>query len=400
MIGRPRLGALVGALMFTMAGSAFADSPSELRAEMQNLLDRFRTDYGFPGATAACALPNGTVLTVASGLADTEAQIPMTPQSRMLAASIGKSFVAATVLALETDGRLSQSDPVADHLGALEGYERLPNHATMTIADLLRHSAGLPDHVHMDAFAVEMARRLANGEDALSPQEAISFVFGAEPLFPAGAGWDYSDTGYLLLGLLIEKVAGETYFDLVAERFLSPLSLDATEPSNQRSLADLAVGYTVPENPFGLPARTMDESGRLLWDPAVEWTGGGLLSTSSDLARWGHALFTGSAMQAPYLERLLDGIPVTPETPTVRYGAGVAIYGETPHGAVYGHGGWVPGYVSSLRHYADHGVTVAFQINTDVGIADDSTDLVPALEAALADLAIGYADHGSEHPAE
>jgi D-alanyl-D-alanine carboxypeptidase len=74
--------------------------------------------------------------------------------------------------------------------------------------------------------------------------------------------------------------------------------------------------------------------------------------------------------------------------PGISYGAGVAIYADTPRGTVWGHGGWIPAYVSSLRHYADHGVTVAFQVNTDVGIMDDTSDLVPALEAALADLAI------------
>ena len=61
--------------------------------------------------------------------------------------------------------------------------------------------------------------------------------------------------------------------------------------------------------------------------------------------------------------------------PASTYGAGVAIYADTPRGPVYGHGGWIPAYVSSLRHYAAHGVTVAFQINTDVGIADDTSDL-------------------------
>ena len=148
------------------------------------------------------------------------------------------------------------------------------------------------------------------------------------------------------------------------------------------------MGYTVPGNPFGLPARTADAEGRLVWDPGVEWTGGGLASTSRDLARWGHALFGGTAMEAPYLDRLLDGVPVAPDAPGILYGAGVAIHAETPRGPVYGHGGWIPAYVSSLRHYADHGVTVAFQINTDAGVVDDRSDLVPALEAALADLAI------------
>jgi len=79
---------------------------------------------------------------------------------------------------------------------------------------------------------------------------------------------------------------------------------------------------------------------------------------------------------------------VSADTTDTRYGAGIAIYLATPRGRVYGHGGWIPAYVSSLRHYADHGVTVAFQINSDAGVVDDSSDLVPALEAALADLVI------------
>ena len=145
------------------------------------------------------------------------------------------------------------------------------------------------------------------------------------------------------------------------------------------------------DNPFGLPPRTADGAGRLLWDPGMEWTDGGFFSTSRDLALWGHVLFAGAAMNAPYLDRLLDAVPVSSDAPSILYGAGVAIYAETPRGPVYGHGGWIPGYFSSLRHYAEHGVTVAFQINTDVGIADDSTDLVPTLEAALSDLAIGNA---------
>lgn len=130
----------------------------------------------------------------------------------------------------------------------------------------------------------------------------------------------------------------------------------------------------------------MDDTDTLIWNPVVEWTGGGFASKASDLARWGQALFTGAAMEAPYKDRLLDGGAVHPDAPGILYGGGAAIYEATPRGPVYGHGGWIPGYVSSLRHYADHQLTIAFQINSDVGVVDDSTDLVPALEAALADL--------------
>jgi len=307
----------------------------------------------------------------------------------MLAGSIGKTFVAATVLALEAKGLLARSDPVSDYLGNRDWYARLPNHDTMTVTDLLRHSAGLQDHVHMDSFATEMKARVASGANALTPEETIAFVLDSPSLFPAGSGWHYTDTGYLLLGLIIEAVSGQRYGEIITEWFLTPLGLNSTTPSHDRQLAGLAVGYTAERNPFGLPRRTMDRQGRLLWDPAIEWTGGGLVSTSRDLAVWGHALFSGKALQVPYLEELLDGISVSSDAPAIQYGAGVAIYAEGPHGPVYGHGGWIPGYVSSLRYYVDHGVTIAFQINTDVGVFDGSTDLVPTLEAAIADLVIG-----------
>lgn len=355
------------------------------------LLDTFRTRYAFPGATAAIALPDGQIVTAATGLADVEASTPMQPGTRMLAASIGKTFVAATVLSAVAEGRMGENDLLSDHLGDRPWFDRLPNADAITIGHLLRHTAGLPDHVHMEAFAAEMGRRIAAGEGAIPVESAIAYVLDAEPLFPPGEGWAYTDTGYLLLGLAIEEALGEAYYDAVAARFLAPLGLTGTIPSDDRTIPGLAVGYTVPDNPFSMPPRTMDRDGALAWDPAMEWTGGGFASISRDLVAWGRALFTGTAIEAPYLDRLLDGVPVAPDAPDILYGAGVAIYTATPRGLVYGHGGWIPGYVSSLRHYADHGVTVAFQINTDAGIVDDSTDLVPALEAALADLAIALA---------
>lgn len=80
---------------------------------------------------------------------------------------------------------------------------------------------------------------------------------------------------------------------------------------------------------------------------------------------------------------------MAPESPGIRYDAGSAIYEQSPRGPVYGHGGWIPCYVSSLRHYPDHGVTIAFQINSDAGLENEGSNCIAELEAALADLAIG-----------
>ena len=183
--------------------------------------------------------------------------------------------------------------------------------------------------------------------------------------------------------MVIEKVTGRLCFDQIQERFLAPLGLFDTSSADPRDLDRLAPGYMRPGNLLRLPVKTLDTVGRLHWHPAVEWAGGGLISTSRDLARWGAALFDGEAMTGDYLLELLSAVPVDPDLADVTYGAGVAIYSSGRFGPVYGHASWIPGYVSSLRHYPEHGVTMAFQINTDIGNIDSDDDALKSIENRL-----------------
>ncbi|WP_074219786.1 serine hydrolase [Rhodovulum sp. ES.010] len=288
-----RLLAAIGLCLVTAAPATARDPASELA----EVLDRFRDRYGFPGGTAAIALPGTRLVAAASGLADVEAGRAMTSGTPMLAASLGKSFVAAVVLALESEGRLLQAEHLSEHLGDRLWFDTLPNAAPITIGHLLRHQSGLPDHPHLSEFQTALAMRVADNGAAFTPEEVLAFALGQDPLFRAGAGWAYSDTGYILLGLVIERVIGRPYYDVLREILLDPLALRETRPSDRQGIPGLAVGYTVPGNPSGLPERTADAAGRLVWNPAVEWTGGGLASTASDLARWGQVLFRGTALE-------------------------------------------------------------------------------------------------------
>ena len=314
---------------------------------------------------------------------------------------IGKTFVGATALALAREGVLELDAPVSRWLGDRQWFTRLPNHAAMTVRHLLNHSSGLPDHVHLESFATEVSHRWRENQNPFSPEDLIDFVLDMPPLFEAGEGWSYSDTGYVLLGVVIEAATGRTYYEEIQERFLAPLDLTLTAPSDRRLLPGLAAGYMGPENAFGFPWKTIEANGMLLWHPGFEWTGGGLVSNSLDLARWGASLFGGNAMPGNYLRELLRAVPTSPDDPNVYYGAGVGIYQSGPFGPVYGHGGWIPGYSSSLRHYPDHGVTIAFQINTDVGIVDDTTAVVSEMEERLAKIAISASNamHASRNNA-
>jgi len=89
---------------------------------------------------------------------------------------------------------------------------------------------------------------------------------------------------------------------------------------------------------------------------------------------------------------MLRAVPISPESEAIEYGAGVAIARSGPYGPVYGHGGWIPGYSSSLRYYPEHGVTVALQINTDIGIIDGGGEVLGAMERRLAGVAIAIAE--------
>jgi D-alanyl-D-alanine carboxypeptidase len=354
---------------------------------MQAVLDDVRDRYDLPGVTAAYATVGGSSGTAATGWADVEAGRRMTPDARMLAASIGKTFVAATAVALHHEGVLDLDAPIARHLGDRPWFPELPNRDAITMRHLLAHRAGLPDHVHTDAFAEAVAQRWQEPGHSFPPDTLVAFVLGNTALFPPGDGWSYSDTGYVLAGLIIEEATGRAYYDLVTERFLAPLGLHHTEPSDRRELAGLAAGYSA-ENAFGWPEKSTGDDGALRWHPGIEWTGGGLVSTSSDLAAWGVALFGGTALPAEARAMMLDAAPVDPAEPDVGYGLGVAVYRAGRIGPVYGHGGWIPGYVSSLRYYAGPGVAVAFQINTDDGLETDSTSAVRELETRLAEIVV------------
>jgi D-alanyl-D-alanine carboxypeptidase len=379
---------LLYVLILTGVSFFFTGCNQNQDENFQAALDDLHTKYGFPGATAAYVLPDGSQGAAAAGLADIEAGKPMTVRSRMLAASIGKTFVGATTIALEHEGLLDLHTPISHWLGSREWFSRLPNHNAITLYHLLTHSSGLPDHVFTEKFASELSQKWKMEQNPFSHEKLISYILDTPPLFKPGEGWSYTDTGYILIGLIIEEAAGQSYYQQIEERFIIPLDLTMTEPSNKRILPGLASGYTDKNNPLGFPSKSTAADGRLAWHPGIEWTGGGLVSNSGDLARWGAALFSGKAMRGDYLNSLLDSVPVNPETSDHRYGAGVSINRAGRFGQVYGHGGWIPGYSSSLRYYADYGVAVAIQINTDSGITDGETPVMREMEDGLAEVVI------------
>jgi D-alanyl-D-alanine carboxypeptidase len=235
----------------------------------------------------------------------------------------------------------------------------------MTVRQLLTHTSGLPDHVNDPAFGPALLSQQVEAP-YLTPRELVGFLLDDEPLFAPGQGWAYTDTGYVLLGLIIEGVTGRGYAQVLEDRILSRLDLPRTEIQKPR-LPRLATGYLDPDNPFGLPERIV-EGGAVVLDPWVEYTGGGLVSNPQDLVRWAKALYEGAALEGPYLDEMLASAVPAGDDGRRAYGLGVFVE-ETSLGITYGHTGWFPGYSTIVAYYPDYGIAVAFQTNTDAGVA-------------------------------
>jgi D-alanyl-D-alanine carboxypeptidase len=207
------------------------------------------------------------------------------------------------------------------------------------------------------------------GPDAALPPEAlVRFVIGAEPLFSPGTRYHYSDTNYILAGLVVEAVTDSAYYSILQRRILHPLNLALTAPADRPDLPGLAAGYIEGTSPVDLPLPPkVMRNGALVYNPATEWTGGGLVTNPQDLARWAKALYEGKALPGAYLSELLHSVPKDSTQQArfgsnVQYGLGVTIR-TTPLGTAYGHRGWTPGYLSIFEYYPEHEVAIAMQVN-------------------------------------
>jgi D-alanyl-D-alanine carboxypeptidase len=378
----------IWALLFNACNSRFGYWETLFQAELNELC----TKHNLPGMTASFVLENGTIVSVASGLADKEYKIQMTPQSRMLAASIGKTFVAATCVALAQNGILNLNSPISVWLSEFNWFDQLPNHNIITIKQLLNHTSGLPDHVYDERFAKALSEKWKSPANPLPPETLIAYILDSEPRHHPGIAWSYSDTGYLLLGLIIERATNKDFYEVVYHYFINPLMLDNTSPSNRIDLEGLASGYLAPDNDFGLPAKTTDTPGILKWHPGIEWTGGGFISNSHDLAKWFSYLFSPTSDFNYIGKEMIGSVPMNSRDSLKSSGLGVFIQKGTPFGITYGHSGWIPGYRSNVQYYPQYDLSVAFQINTDYGFEGDLIQVFDDIKWSLAKIAAQISD--------
>jgi len=334
------------------------------RQQLHEFLVALQVELGLTGAVLSHVAGSARPVSAAVGWADVETAEPMRTWHRLLGASIGKSFVGALCVKLSQSSVLGLDDKIGQWVGERPWFTGLPGAEDITLTMLLNHSSGLQDHIYQPGY-LEMRTR-PDDLDWMAPHDdKIALVSGIPGRFAPGTGFNYTDTEYLIAGLIIERATGRAYYDLLRETFLEPLDLEFTSPSDRRRLTGLAAGYMVENDPFqrsGMANKVMRD-GVLLYHPGNEWTGGGVVSNPQDLVVWAQRLYSGAVLGAEGTQAIMDAaIPEPLDLPWRRYGLGAMEF-ESGGRLLYGHWGGMPGYSGLMCYAPTEDLAFALQVN-------------------------------------
>jgi CubicO group peptidase (beta-lactamase class C family) len=275
------------------------------------------------------------------GVADEEWSVHNTPTTKFRIASLTKQFTAACILLLQERSKLSVQDPISRYLSSLPGAWE-----SITIHQLLTHTSGIPDYTS-SAKMKELNRTGA------TPKELIALV-QSEPLeFKPGSKFAYTNTGYILLGMIIEKVSGRTYDAFLVGNVFRPLGMvNSGYDRASDILSNRATGYEIKDGHF-INSDFIDMS--------IPYAAGGIFSTVEDLFRWNEALANGKLLSPESLRQMFAEYPETAYMQS-HYGYGVVMtmrFGRT----IYYHGGGVTGFSSVIQRYSKEHICIVVLSN-------------------------------------
>ncbi|MEU8198141.1 serine hydrolase domain-containing protein [Microbispora amethystogenes] len=319
-------------------------------SELGAVLDRAVRE-GSPGALAEVSKA-GRTETVARGLADTRTRERPRADMRFRVGSTTKTFVATVVLQLVAEGRLRLDDTVERWLPGLVTGNGNDGRA-VTVRMLLNHTSGL--------FNYTKDRRVPEALDrdpltTFTPRQLVGYALSHPPVFPPGTSWEYSNTNYALLGMIVRQVTGHPYAEEITRRVLRPLGLRETYfPGTSPDV----------RAPF-IHAYSKDRLSR--FNPSWAGAAGEMISTVGDLSRFDAALLSGRLLPAVLLEQMLTPTPksdVFHGPGPYRYGLGLMMVTLPCGVTVYGHGGTIFGSLTWMAGTRDGRHTLSFDLNGD-----------------------------------
>ena len=339
--------ALVAALLVAAPAGAGVAGPPSLSQLAKGL-----NAAGAPGAVVLVRDTEG-VKAAAAGFANLRTKERMRVDHAFRVGSITKTFVATVVLQLSAEGTLEIDDAIERWLPGL-----VPNGHAITLRQLLNHTSGIYNYTDDQALFRSLTR---NPLRVLTPAELVAVATKQRPHFDPGTGWSYSNTGYILLGLVVEEATGTPLEQQLRERIFDPLGLTRTTfPATPRLPPPSAHGYLPVGNGL-VPTRGGKPADVTAWNPSWAWAAGALVSTASDLARFYEALVGGELLRPEQLHQMMTTVPI-PNT-AAAYGLGLAS-DPSKCGSVRGHTGGVPGYTSIAYSSEDAAHQAIVLINT------------------------------------
>jgi D-alanyl-D-alanine carboxypeptidase len=320
-------------------------------------------DTTAPGAAVLLAQDGEILYRRGIGMANLEHQVPLLPDMPFPLASLTKPLTATAILMLVESGQLALTDPL-DRL--LPDYPT--DETTVTLEHLLTHTSGIPEYTELPEWWTICRQDV--------PVDRLTDLFKTLPrAFAPGTRWSYSNSGYILLGAIIEEVSGTPYAEFLAEHVFAPLGMSSTfyEPAASRIIPHMVSGYSRASSAC-VHAECVSLS--------HFYAAGGLISTLDDLARWFTALYSGNLLGAETLRRMWTPSMLA-DGRSSRYGYGWWVSECQGHPAAE-HYGSLPGYANYLLALPDDGILVIILSNDD-----GKLNRVEQLAVEIAAMALG-----------
>ncbi|UYX55304.1 beta-lactamase family protein [Bacillus thuringiensis] len=353
---------LAGTTLFTPGFTVKAESVQNISSPSQAHDQKNRNGWkqvmqetvqlGTPGILAKTS-NNGKTSSYTAGVVDLSTKKPMKSDYRFRIGSVTKTFTATTVLQLVGENRVQLDDPIEKWLpGLIQGNGYDGNQ--ITIRQLLNHTSGIAEYLKSKDADI------MNAKKTYAAEEIVKMGLSLPPDFSPGKGWSYSNTGYVILGMLIEKITGNSYAEEIEKRIIEPLDLSNTFlPGNSAVIPgkNHARGYMKIDGTSELKDITY-------YNPSLANSAGDMISNADDLNKFFSSLLGGKLLKERELKEMLTTVPI--EGKGVGDGYGLGIY-ETklPNGvSVWGHGGAIPGFTTFAGGVIGGKHTLAVSINS------------------------------------
>lgn len=294
-------------------------------------------DNNIPGVLIGVASRGRLVHVQSYGMANVELRVPVTDSTVFEIGSISKQFVATAVMLLVEEGRVGLDDGIHEYL------HDLPSEwLGVTVRQLLTHTSGIPDYEEIQTYEAYRFR--------FTPEQIIRVAHSRPMDFEPGAGWYYSNTGYFLLSLIVERIEGRRLGQVLQSRIFEPLGMNQTRLADPEDIIPhRASGYWVDR--MGVDLMNRDAT-----QPSSTLGAGGILSSVHDMAKWDEALY-GDQLLSEASKSVMWAPAVLPNGDDTGYGFGWSVGQYRGHRSV-GHGGMVAGFVADFRRLPDQELAI------------------------------------------